>query len=214
MKVLALDMTIRNTGYSIWELQKYEAFGRVFGWRWRPLISGCISPADQKGKDYQMLKDIRRCQELIRELERLVNNNDICAIVVELLAGTKTAKTAQTFGLVTGVLASILEKYALPVYIYNAMAVKKTLTGRKEASKEDVIKAVLELFPEFCRKNGFKRKKSPMTGKLQWPAKLEHVADSMGLMIHAEDQSDFRGLAQLAAGMREVETSEDDSFFD
>lgn len=216
MRTLALDMTICNTGYSVWEWKKSDSEK----WSWLPIACGCISPAAKVDKrDYQMVQDFKRCQELARELEKLIDKHCTQAVVVELLEGSQSSRPARTFGLVTGVLSVVVEQRGLPIYSYRAVAVKKSLTGRKNASKDDIIDAVLELFPDFCKKNGWEKKKSPKTGIMQWPTKLEHVADSMGLFQHAEDQSDFRMVTQMAIAAQasvpaNPECFMEDSFFD
>lgn len=223
MKILALDMTLCNTGYSVWGLRK-RYMRKSCHWRWMPLTCGCIRPSSKKSKrEYEMVSHIKRVQEITRELERLIETYDIKAIVVELLEGSQNSKAARTFGLVEGMLAVVLEKHQLPFYTYRAMAVKKTLTGRKTASKDSIIEAVKELFPLFFKKQKFRRSKSPRKGTLIWPSELEHIADSMGLIAHAEDQEDFRLLTQLAIetithnGNTEeeiMEGIENDDFFD
>ena len=108
MKVLALDMTLRNIGYSVWELRKKQLRKRT-EWRWAPLDCGCISTKpDKKSRDYQMIKDIKCCQEILRSLEEIIETNDIKAIVVELLEGAQNYSAAKTFGLVEGVFAVII----------------------------------------------------------------------------------------------------------
>lgn len=200
MKALALDMTICNTGYSVWELQRA---GKRRDWKWLPIDCGCISSTDPNKRDYQMVQDIKRCQELLRQLEKLVEAQSIKAVVVELLEGTQNARAAKTFGLVIGMLAALVEKHTLPVYVYRAQDVKRTLTGSKAASKEAIIEAVLELYPMFCPDHGFQKHK--VRNKLQWPSKLEHMADSMALIAHAEDQHDFRLVTQMAIDAAEFE---------
>jgi Holliday junction resolvasome RuvABC endonuclease subunit len=197
MRVLALDMTLTNTGFSVWQY----GVGRVDGAappERLPVTCGCITPEIVKSRDYAMVQDIRRCQELDRLLTRVLQANHVQAVVVELLEGTQNARAAQTFGLVTGVLASIMERFKLPFYAYRAQAVKKALTGRQSATKEEMIQAADELFPGFFAKNGFAKKLRKGQTKSQWPTKLEHVADSVCLMIYAEQQPDFRSVLQLS----------------
>lgn len=187
MNVLALDMTLRNTGYSLWTLDRMTA-------RWDPVECGCLRTKTAKGREYAMLKDIQCTQELHRDLAVLVEKHQVRALVVELLGGSQSARSARTFGLVIGLLAILLEQYKLPLYTYTATAVKKAITGSKSASKERIIAAIEELYPGLFAANGFERSKK--TGK--WPGKIEHVADSVALMLHAEAQLDFRTITQMA----------------
>ncbi len=162
-----------------------------------------------------MVREIQDCQKMLRSLEGLITENDIKAIVVELLGGSKNSNVAKTFGLIEGVFSALLERARLPYYTYPATDVKKALTGKKTASKDKITEAVQELFPELFTRPEFQKVESLKTGKKVWPRKLEHITDSIALMTYAEDQNDFRVIFQMAieAAERE-EVVENDDFFD
>jgi Holliday junction resolvasome RuvABC endonuclease subunit len=140
-----------------------------------------------------MALDIRRATGLLRQLLKLHEQFRPRQVVVERLDGTKTARTATTFGIVTGVLASFLEYTHLPVSLISALDVKKRLTGVKSASKEQMIRTAVRQVPSLFVRAGFVPNK-----KGKWPDKVEHIADAYGLFLTASEGPDLRQLLQLA----------------
>lgn len=90
----------------------------------------------------------RRARELWRGLRDVVRRHPPAAICVEAVSfprsSSAAAKTAMARGLVVA-LAEVLGD--LPISEASPQAVKAAVTGRKDASKEDVERAILERWP-------------------------------------------------------------------
>ena len=188
MNVLALDMTLCNTGYVVCSYRNA---------RWSLTSAGLIeAPKEADKRAYVMALDLSRTASFLRQLQRLHNEFHPRHLVVEQLAGTQSARSATTFGLVTGALAAFMESNQLAVTLIRAPEDKKRLTGSKTASKEQMIRAALRLHPTLFDRAGIVPNK-----KGKWPDKVEHIADAYALFLTAADGPDLRRLTQLAAEM-------------
>ena len=192
MNVLALDMTLCNTGYVV--------FGYSNG-KWALTSAGLIESKKEKDShEYAMEENIRRSAAFLRQMQTLVSEFCPRHLIVERLGGTKNARAATTFGLVTGVLAAFMEQSKLAVTLIAAMDGKKRLAGNKSASKTQMIRAALKLQPDLFYRAGIEPDK-----KGKWPNKVEHIADAYGMFLTALDGQDLRQLMQLAAEMKSEE---------
>ena len=126
MQVLSLDMTLNNTGYTVWKYERPD---------WRFVDGGLIRPvANKKQHHYKMMLNMDMCVQVYTAFDSLLKKHNFQMIVVELLTGSKTASTALTFGLVAGVLASFAYTHGLPVHAYYSENIKLYCTGKKSAS--------------------------------------------------------------------------------
>ena len=193
MNVLALDMTLCNTGYVV--------CGYRSG-RWSLTGAGLIeAPKEDDKRAYVMTLDLKRTASFLRQLQRLNQEFHPRHLIVEQLSGTKSARAATTFGLVTGALAAFMEQTQLAVTLIKAPDAKKRLTGSKSASKVQMIRAALKLHPTLFDRAGIVPSK-----KGKWPDKVEHIADAYALFLTAVDGQELRQLTQLAA---ELSTNEE-----
>lgn len=186
MRALCLDMTLCNTGYVVFE---YDS-------DWRPMAAGLVSPERPDTREYEMMKDLRRAEEMLDKLFQVALRTNARIMVVELLAGSQTASTAETFGIAKGVLAALKWRLELPVLLVNARAVKRAVTGHKDASKADMIVAADKKYPHLFGDLCGMKKTKKRDGTVSWPNDAEHVADAAHLMAEARNSEMLRLLVQ------------------
>ena len=201
MHVLALDMTLCHTGYVV---------GKYAGGVWTVVGAGLTeSLKEPESTDSAMRQELKRGAELLQRLQQLNEQFHPRHLIVEQLEGTKSAHAARTFGIAIGVLTAFLEQNKLQATLYRAIAVKKRMTGKKSASKQEMIRAAIRRQPDLFLMAGFEKHKSGRS-KGEWPDKVEHVADAFGLFITATEGPDLRHLTQLVAELK-AEQPEDGS---
>lgn len=87
--------------------------------------------------------NLRRARELCRALvvdtPRLLG---IRAFAVEAPSGMQNAGAATKVGIAWGVVATLAEQWDVPVAAMSPQALKKALTGKNDASKDDVLDAL------------------------------------------------------------------------
>lgn len=102
-------------------------------------------------------------------------------VFVECPVGSQSARAMASYGVCMGILGAIRAE-GIPLIEVTAFEVKKTATGNKIASKQEMIDWATALYPEanwpLYEQNG----KNFVKGELH--SKAEHVADSLAA-IHA-----------------------------
>lgn len=128
----------------------------------------------EKGKNKQVRTnsdDLQRCEELARKA--LEVGRRCKAIFVEVPVGSQNASGMKAYGVVCGILGT-LRAEGIQIIEVTPTEVKKTFTGNKNATKEQMIAQAVELYPnaDFPKHRG------------QIASKAEHVADALAA-IHA-----------------------------
>ena len=128
----------------------------------------------EKGKAKQVRTnsdDLQRCEELARKA--LEVGRRCKAIFVEVPVGSQNASGMKAYGVVCGILGT-LRAEGLQIIEVTPTEVKKTFTGNKNATKEQMIAQAVQLYPDanFPMHRG------------QIASKAEHVADALAA-IHA-----------------------------
>ncbi len=130
--------------------------------------------------------DAERCMKLAEGLFKFIDKHKPAGAFVELpTGGAQGARANRTMGMATAVVVCVLHLAEVPAEWITPMAVKKAATGRKNASKEEVQKAVINSF-EW---------EGDIANAYQW--KKEHVCDAAGAVIAAQN-------GMLAKLIREV----------
>jgi Holliday junction resolvasome RuvABC endonuclease subunit len=142
-KILACDPSFTAWGWAV-----FQNHTRI--------DSGCIKtePSPKKNKVRKGDDRIRRIGELYDILLEVIQSHKIDFIVAELPHGSQNAQAAIMMGSVAAILMGFDKLLGIPVEWYTEDDAKKTLLGRKSASKADVIAAVEETFDD--RITGFK----------------------------------------------------------
>ena len=168
MVIFGVDPGTATTGYGIIKSQKSRSKLTV------ELIDyGCIVTP----KDKEMPLRLYSIQKELKKLLRQFKPN--CVIVEQLFFGINS-KTAMTVGQARGVVlsaaASYFESsrnklsYRLPIFEYQGLHVKHTLTGSGKADKKQVQKSVMKYL-------GKRKLKKPVNGY------LDDAADALAVAI-------------------------------
>ena len=128
----------------------------------------------EKGKAKQVRTnsdDLQRCEELARKA--LEVGRRCKAIFVEVPVGSQNSSGMKAYGVVCGILGT-LRAEGIQIIEVTPTEVKKTFTGNKNATKEQMIAQAVQLYPDanFPMHRG------------QIASKAEHVADALAA-IHA-----------------------------
>lgn len=98
--------------------------------------------------------NILRAQDIARRLGALLRYPEkagavtVDAICSEAMSYPRNSTTAAKVSLTWGVVATLCELHALPIVQAAPQAIKKRMTGRKDASKEDIIQTLQAKYPQ------------------------------------------------------------------
>ncbi|OGE08880.1 crossover junction endodeoxyribonuclease RuvC [Candidatus Curtissbacteria bacterium RIFCSPLOWO2_01_FULL_42_26] len=172
MIIFGIDPGTATTGYGVIKKVKSHfsqenllkaSKSRVKSLRVELVDYGCIvTPKEQEMPQrlYSIQKDLKRL---------LVQHNPDCVIVEQLFFGINS-RTAMTVGQARGVVLSTAASQKIPIFEYQGLHVKHTLTGSGKADKKEVQKSVMRYL--------HKRKlKKPVNGY------LDDAADALAVAI-------------------------------
>lgn len=179
--VLGMDPSMRNWGLA-------EALLDLdTGVLETPSLS-LVQPKDLEGKQVrQNSSDLHLTAQLAVGV--LPRARKAKVIFVEVPVGSQSARSMASYGFCVGVLGAVVAE-GIPLIEVTALEVKKALSGKKDATKAQMIDAGMAQYPHA-----------------NWPshngaisaAKAEHVADAIGA-IHAGVQTPmFQNLLRLFA---------------
>lgn len=179
--VLGMDPSMRNWGLA-------EALLDLdTGVLETPSLS-LVQPKDLEGKQVrQNSSDLHLTAQLAEGVLPLARKAKV--IFVEVPVGSQSARSMASYGFCVGVLGAVRAE-GIPLIEVTALEVKKALSGKKDATKAEMIHAGMDQYPDA-----------------NWPshngavsaAKAEHVADAIGA-IHAGVQTPmFQNLLRLFA---------------
>lgn len=114
---------------------------------------------------------------------------DAKAVFVEIPVGSQSARAMASYGVCVGVLGA-LNALNTSVIEVTATEVKVALTQNKNATKQEMIKAAVDLYPEanFPKHNG------------KITAKAEHVADALGAIHAGVNTPLFQNIMKILKG--------------
>lgn len=173
IRVCGFDPSLRNWGIAVADLDLESGLLDV------PTLS-IVQPRDEKSKQVRKnSKDLALAKELFDGAYEVAKT---CKVVfVEVPVGSQNARAMASYGVCVGVLGS-LAGLGINIIEVSPEENKKVLTGNKTASKEAMIAAAMESYPNANwprhERNGATFKKSDLK------AEAEHVADAIGA-IHA-----------------------------
>ena len=127
----------------------------------------------------------RRARELAVVLSSVLEQHRPIAIAIEAPSWPRNAGSAAKMGAAFGVVFALAQRFDLPLVQASPMDVKKAVTGRKTASKDEVVLAVETRFPAITW--------PPQTGL--W----EHAADAVGVVLACLDSEPLRMARRLCA---------------
>ncbi len=124
---------------------------------------GCISTS----KDQEMPM---RLYSIQKQLHSLLKQYKPDCIAVEQLFFGVNSRTAMTVGQARGVVLSTGASYRIPIFEYQGLHVKHTLTGSGKADKKDIQKSVMKYL-------GKRKLKKPANGY------IDDAADALAVAI-------------------------------
>lgn len=147
-----------------------------------------VMPKEETSKQVRKnSKDLEIAEILATSIQPFLEN--AAMIFVEVPVGSQSARAMASYGICVGILGVIKSAGATLIEV-SPTEVKIAFTGKKLATKEDMIQKALELYPDA---------NFPMhNGKIT--SKAEHVADALGA-IHAGVRTPlFQQLRKIQTG--------------
>jgi Holliday junction resolvasome RuvABC endonuclease subunit len=159
--ILALDIGFRVTGYALFENGKLKA-------------TGVIETAPSEKKTVRMADDnAYRSAQIAFRLRDLVKQYKIKAVVGELPpGGAKSARAMSQMALATGTIAATFALLGLPVEWVSPFEVKLAVTGKKSATKDEIMDAITVKYGKSLESQ---------------KGKFEHIADAIGAYLAAKE---------------------------
>jgi Holliday junction resolvasome RuvABC endonuclease subunit len=192
MKVLALDPAYRNFGYVVFHQEDDES--DFVPTRGRVIRAAVLNEKERKAhkkrtKDQLLKTDngLNACREIFAELRMVLQMERPDVLLSERLAGSQDYNSARGFGYSDGILACLIELGGVPCYRYTSTKIKFAFAGKRKASKDEMILAAADQYPEFVEKF-FKPSKQTVTG---YENICEHMADACGVMVMAMTDPKF-----------------------
>jgi len=151
--ILALDIAFASMGWAVIEK------GVV-------VECGTIKTAKTKNKQTRVADDRAwRCAQIAQELKRVIDEHNVGGVVGELPSGSQNASACSMLGMAMGVVVGVIETTGLPAEWISPTDSKKAATGRRSASKEEMM--------DWCRKA------HPYYTFPKTKTVFEHVADAI-----------------------------------
>lgn len=148
-----------------------------------PVLS-VTEPDELKGKQVRNnSNDLFRAQQLATAALKAIEGSKV--IFVEVPVGSQNARSMASYGICVGILGSIKAQGVALIEV-TPTEVKKTFTGNKTASKQQMIAQAVEYYPEanWPRQTRDGKIKNTSWKKGDLLASAEHMADAIAA-IHA-----------------------------
>lgn len=158
MVIFGVDPGTATTGYGV-----IKSLNSKLAMKTNLVDYGCIVT----DKNWLMPLRLYSIQKEIKRLLRKFKPN--CVIVEQLFFGANS-RTAMTVGQARGVILSAAASYRIPVFEYQGLHVKHTLTGDGRADKKQIQKAVMKYL-------GRRKLTKPANGH------LDDAADALAVAI-------------------------------
>lgn len=148
--VLGVDPGFASIGWSVLRVYQSDEI---------PVAVGVIrtEKSSAKRKVRASEDNLERAKEIAAELRALIEQHQIKLICAETMSYPRNSAAAAKMAMCWGVLAALAGEYDLPITQATPQEVKKAVTGKKDASKEEVQEGVKRLYPalaEAVTKNG------------------------------------------------------------
>ncbi len=158
MIIFGIDPGTATTGYGVIKANGFESV--------KPFLLieyGCIVTPKEMDMPLRLLS-------IQNDLHILLKQHKPDYVSIEQLFFGVNSRTAMTVGQARGVVLATVANYGIPIFEYQGLHVKHTLTGSGKADKKDVQKAVMK----FLGKR-----------KLDRPARgfIDDAADALGVAI-------------------------------
>jgi len=187
MLVLGVDPGLANFGWAAVELGRDTE---------RVLAAGNLrtSPSSRKARVLASSDTARRARELRTGLAGALaglrsDADPLVAVCAESMSYPRAAKAAHMLGVAWGIAVAEADVYGVPIAQASPQQVKATLTGRKDASKDDVLSALVERYGEVA-----------LASILSLPkTHREHPADALAAVVACLDHEAIQAVRRLVA---------------
>ena len=178
--ILAADIGFSNYGLSV-----VDSFGKVIN-------VGTIHTARTKQKLLRVADDdVQRITKIVTHLSHVIQKYKIQGVVAELPpSGGQSASAVKALSMAVALSVAVFTERKLPIEWATPTEVKEALTGKKTASKEEIMKAVCHKYAWpitekiiHSKKTGKQLRKDLIyhpLGKSMGKNDFEHIADSLG----------------------------------
>jgi Holliday junction resolvasome RuvABC endonuclease subunit len=188
--VLAADVSLTHTGIVVME---HEGGG------WRVLEDEVIVTvtSPKKRRTFAVDDMTRRATEMCAAIEDLHARFSPAVWVAELPHGSRHAAAARALGIANGVVGATAYLLDLPLVIVTPDQSKEFATGKKNASKAEMMDAAAKLFPDLAAAYpAAKNSSSPYAGN------FEHVADAIFALLSATNEPSVKSTMEKRARRR------------
>lgn len=180
ISVLGMDPSLRNWGLAS------SSLDLITGMMDDPILD-LICPQDLVGKQVRKnSSDLHLAEQLAATTIPAAQSAKV--IFVEVPVGSQSARAMASYGVCVGVLGAV-RALGIPLIEVTATEVKLSLTGKKNATKREMIDAAVAAYPTA-----------------NWPRyqgrvidKAEHLADAIGAIHAGVRTSTFQNLMRLFA---------------
>ena len=179
-KVLALDPSFRNTGYAVITVGKRD----------KVVDSGVIKTEARAKKSNVRAADqtLEQIQVMVNSIREVISRHEPEVLIAELpTSGGKSARAVASMAIAQAVCGAVAAYEDIPTEWITPTDNKKGMTGRKTASKEDMMTEAVSRYPELEAQ--YTHNKGQYKGQLR--GEFEHVADAIGAYEAAKQTSPF-----------------------
>jgi Holliday junction resolvasome RuvABC endonuclease subunit len=178
--ILSVDPGFSNYGYAVWN--EYGEIVKV----------GVLTTEKTKVKINRISDDTAfRIASLTTQLNDVIRTHSINGVIGEMPSGGgKSSAAVKNMALALAITVAVITLNRIPIEWCSALEVKIAMTGKKQATKLDMMLATCMVFPSWkltTKTKTFKNKKDRVDN-IYWPLgkemganKFEHVADAIGV---------------------------------
>lgn len=190
--IMGVDIGFVYTGISLFEIKRDKLKLKEVG-----LIKTEKSPK-KKGMrvaDDNILRITHMTQEFVKFYEDNVGEeNEVIVFAESPTGGSKSATASRAMGIAIAIPAVIFEMLKLPVEYITPREVKVAVTGKPNASKDEIMEKVAKAVGEVVQyavnsKSGTKYNNKYNVCDKKFGKDFEHIADSIGAVMHGKKHS-------------------------
>ena len=184
MYILSIDPGFSSVG---WTLGSINTSGDI-----DYVGCGVIRTKKSNAKVLVCDDNVVRAREIVAGLMKLFEDLDahpsgLKAIVSEAQSWPRNASVSAKVGMCWGIISTFAHVCEIPLVQISPQNLKKTLTGRKSASKQDVADAVCDVWPDIQGDAD----KHPSTQR-------EHIYDAAAALIASKEKDAINAMLAIA----------------
>lgn len=176
MRLMSLDVGFGATGYVVWENKK-------------PIACGVVKTEATTKKSTRTSDDnANRSMEMANAFKRIIEEYEIKGIIGELPSGGgQSARAISHMALATGIISAVAAMADVPCEWCTPIENKKVMTGKRSASKEEMMDEAIKRCGGVARASGRATYYTLTNGMPEFPGgSFEHIADAVGVYYALE----------------------------